>query len=215
MRSWLLVVVALGSLACQRPSVLAPVASEDGSCDVALALGTSQFNQAGGQTTVSVTAPGSCSWRVTAPPWTALGPSHVGRGRATLLLDVAAYDGIRTGTVTSGGQSVSVRQQQDLQMTARCFGVRVGIYSPLACTVTVAGARNPASTWNETPTADLRVFGRSERWHLASCGPCQAYDLDLLVPAGFPAGVVEIEFTVSDGEGRTGRAVGRLEVAGR
>lgn len=81
-------------------------------CSYSLAPPAQSVGAAGGDTSVSVTAPGGCGWAASSQAaWITVTSGATGSGDGTVSLAIAANSGAeRTGTVTIGGQVFTVTQ---------------------------------------------------------------------------------------------------------
>jgi hypothetical protein len=98
-----------------------------------------------------------------------------------------------------------------------CGRQNAGSYAPLACIVFVDREphRAPPSTSLQV-FADLRIFGRGERWPLGRCIACgsppETFELDLQIPPDMAPGVKTFTVWATDAEGRFKTVSASLEV---
>lgn len=177
-------------------------------CQVTASMAATSFPGHAGVTKARVTATDpSCRWTIVTPPW--MTPAYqIGYGTADVSISLSDATDARSGEVVVGTSRISVTQDRAYAMfyTARCRTAAAGRNTGV-CTV---------STRHGVPrrvTVDLRAFGGSAEWDLlyitASSGE---YDLDLAIPAGFPAGTVTLVFTGTDAGGKTETITAPLEV---
>jgi hypothetical protein len=186
-----------------------------GSCSVSVAFDTKSFPASGGMATGQVTASAStCGWSFSPPSWVTINPSS-GTGTATVVATVAPTLDARTGQVMFGMEPIVLTQAaspeaDNLGFTAALCRVpaRAGASTPGACTITQRPGRNPASTGIKV-FADMRIFGRSADYQMMHV-MAGAFDLDVAVPAGFPAGTVPIAFRITDAQGRSATTTASL-----
>jgi hypothetical protein len=92
------------------PILLAPAA-----CSVTVAPTTTKANSGGGTVTVTVTGASNCSWTATSNSSFLTVPSTTTTGSGTVAVTVAGNGGpARSGTVTVGGQTVTITQDPGL-----------------------------------------------------------------------------------------------------
>lgn len=107
-----------------------------------------------------------------------------------------------------------------LKISAVCRGgpYQAGQYVPLACTILVDEATNPAST-GTTAFADTQLFNGSRESSLPACPACGApprtFDLDLRVPADLAPGVKTFAVWATDAQGRRADSTASIEIAAR
>lgn len=90
------------------PSSPAPV------CNITISPPNADFGSNGGTGSVSVTAPAGCTWAATAgASWITITGGASGSGPGTVTYSLSANPGtdLRSGPVTIGGQTLTVRQQ--------------------------------------------------------------------------------------------------------
>lgn len=114
MRPWfsaalLLVPISLAIATCGgSPNGPSPV------CNITISPQNSDFGSSGGTGSVTVTTAAGCSWNATAgASWITITAGASGSGPGTVAYSLAANTGIdqRTGPVTIGGQTLTIRQQ--------------------------------------------------------------------------------------------------------
>ena len=96
----------------QPPPPLPPPPPPAPGCSVSLDSAERSFGASGGEGSIRVTAPGTCAWSASASaPWIELAGSG-GSGNDTVRYTVAANTSTsaRTGTITIGGRTHTVRQ---------------------------------------------------------------------------------------------------------
>ena len=80
-------------------------------CAVKLSATTGKINSGGGTVNIDVTADSNCSWTATSNASFLSAPSGTVTGNGTLVITGAANNGAaRTGTMTVGGQTVTISQ---------------------------------------------------------------------------------------------------------
>jgi Viral BACON domain/Putative binding domain, N-terminal len=87
--------------------------TQSGSCTLVLSQESRGFNHSGGSASVAVTAGSGCSWTATrSGSWIRITSSSSGRGNGTVNYRVSANGGSssRTGTLTVGGQPITISQ---------------------------------------------------------------------------------------------------------
>ena len=120
-----------GAAACGGNDNGSPTEPSLGPCTYALSASTLSFGEAGGSQTVTVTAPGHCTWTATSDSgWITVDSGASGSGNGTVRVTVTPNTGAaeRSGTLTIAGQSVGVREQglaacaADISPAAASFG---------------------------------------------------------------------------------------------
>jgi uncharacterized repeat protein (TIGR01451 family) len=97
------------------PSETAGDLTAIGNCAYSISPSSASFGAVGGSGTVSVTAPGSCTWKTTVDPnapWitTIFGDSGSGNGTVTYVVAPYYSSGSRNGTITIAGRTFTVTQ---------------------------------------------------------------------------------------------------------
>jgi hypothetical protein len=203
-------VAVLFTSACAGGSESTPTnPTPTGTCSVSVSFNAITFPAEGGSITGQVTASRSdCGWSFQGrPSWVTVQPAS-GAGSGTVVATATATMDARSGELFFGGDTITVTQSASPEAdhlgfsVARCHTTaRRGGATPGACTITQRPGRNPPSTVIRV-TADLRVFGRSEAYGLVYIIAGE-WDLDVSVPADFPAGTVPITFRITDAQGRS------------
>ncbi len=208
--------VVLMSTACAAPPVpTSPVETTQPpttvSCQPALSLDKTRFIADGDNGTAQVTTiVDRCAWTVSAPAWVTVTPSG-GIGSQALTLKVAASTGdARSGDVTIGAAAVPVTQDawSPMFQSARC---RVASAGPNVGVCTVVTRSGAASRDRGGVTADLRPIGGPASWDFVYITG-GAWDVDLRIPEGFPAGVVSLTFSARDRDGIVHTIAAPLEI---
>jgi hypothetical protein len=204
-------VAVLVASACGGGSGSNPVnPSPTSNCTVSVNFNTTTFPAEGGSITGQVTASRSdCGWAFQGrPSWVTVQPAS-GTGSGTVVATASATMDARSGDLFFEGHTVPVMQVASAEAdnlgfaVARCHTVaRRGVTTPGACTITPRPGRNPGSTGIRV-TADMRAFGRSETYGLVYVLVAGEWDLDVPVPADFPAGTLPITFRITDAQGRS------------
>jgi hypothetical protein len=177
-----------------------------------------EFKQGGGSATLAVaTSTNPCDWSLIAPDWVRFAEPVSGRGDAQLHMTVLETTAPREGTIEATPVSNTLRIVQyrtALLASSWCGQATAGAYAPLACAVWLTTPTDPPYSTGLNVVADLRAFGKSERWGVAKCYGCgvNEFDLDLHVPADMAAGGVPITFTASDAQGRTATTTASLQI---
>jgi hypothetical protein len=106
----LLVVLGVALSACDKDSPTEPTPAP---CTYTLSTSSLSFSASGGSNSVTVTAASQCTWNAASDrAWMSItsGASGSGNGVVTISVTPNPTDGVRTGTLTIAGQSVSVRE---------------------------------------------------------------------------------------------------------
>jgi uncharacterized protein (TIGR03437 family) len=122
-------------------------------CSYSLSSGSQSFGAAGGTGTVNVTAGAGCSWTASFNvSWITIQSGLTGAGNGTTTYSVAANTGTaaRTGTITIGGQTLTVNQAG--------AGVQVPLYlmtrtKPVGCDLS-----NPPAAASNFLTTDPQAY---------------------------------------------------------
>lgn len=106
----LLVVLGVALSACDKSSPTEPTPAP---CTFTLSTSSLSFNASGGSNSVTVSAASHCTWSAASDrAWMSItsGASGSGDGVVNISVTPNPTDGVRTGTLTIAGQSVSVRE---------------------------------------------------------------------------------------------------------
>lgn len=215
MRRRLTLAMLLAGSACAPPPVpTSPARGEQQpatvSCQPQLILDKTRFIADGDNATAQVTTEvDRCAWTITVPSWITA-PSG-GVGSQTLTLKATATTGdARSGEIAVGSARVPVTQDawSPVFQFARCLTAKTGMNLGVCTVVTRSGG---ASRERGGVKADLRPLGGPASWDFVYITG-GAWDLDVRVPEGFPAGVVTLTFSAIDQVGATHTISTSLEV---
>ena len=127
------------------------------------------FESAGGTGSVTITAPGTCSWTVTGNPgWVTINSGASGTGNGTVAYTVAANNSISTrqATLTISGQSFIINQSGSngsCAITPIAAGQTInGVLAISDCYSQQRGQLFPADRYSFTGTAGQRVAIRAD-----------------------------------------------------
>jgi uncharacterized repeat protein (TIGR01451 family) len=135
-----------------------------------------------------------------------------------------SYDGVLTvvGDQTAGTNTMNISgtgkigELPPFSLSVSCGTgnrtFKAGTYAQLAC-YAVVNTTYPGSIGLRV-TADLRAFGLSAAKDMVDPGPTGelGFDLDFQVPAGMPAGPVQVPITATNNLGQTATAIGTIQV---
>lgn len=187
-----------------------PVTPLPALCYSALSVARTSFEADGGSTTGRIVSSHSgCGWTLTVPAWiTASATTGTGSATVTFTVRPSTVEEVRTADIALADERIAITQDafSPIFHNARCHKpAQVGVNTGICTAFVRLNALNGV-------TADLRQFGLSATYDLVYAGGGGFYDLDLLVPAGFPPGTVTIVFTGRTREGRVGTISAPLEV---
>lgn len=206
-----LVMASCAQNTATAPVPQGPVTPLPALCYSTLTVSRTSFEADGGSTTGRIVSSHTgCGWTLSVPSWiTASATTGTGPATVTFTVRPSTVEEERTADIALADERIVIRQDafNPIFHNARCHkpaevGVNVGI-----CTAFVR------SDSKNGVTADLRQFGRSATYDLVyAAGSSGLYDLDLVVPAGFPRGMVTITFTGRNLQGRIGTISAQLEI---